>query len=126
MRSVDGSWIGQPEHSIKPTLLRVLIGVEEVSHPFFKAVCLVVNGDRICVSDAATQQLVALSDTGTVIWKFDDPGEAPERFGMIGSLDARDSLIAVCDYANGRVTFVSRSGQYLGDESIVVIRKTRS
>lgn len=52
---------------------------------------LVVNGDRIYVSDAATQQLVALSDTGTVIWKFDDPGEAPGRFGMICSLDARES-----------------------------------
>jgi hypothetical protein len=140
MRSDEGLWEGNPEHSVTLELVTTYGGEYLMNPPFYKVNWMHVTGDTLFVSDQAQETLICLNLDGTVYWSYGDEGEGPGHFCCIGGIDTGSDWVAVCNIYGERVEILSRNGERinmisvsnpqdviaLSDSTIAVLSKAES
>ncbi|PIE52498.1 hypothetical protein CSA37_06845 [Candidatus Fermentibacteria bacterium] len=111
--SDDGLWEGDSSHSLTISLLKSYGGPDDIDPPFYYPEGLAVAGDTVFITDNNTQKLVAIDESGEVLWETEGLGEGPGHFTAISQVNVNDHFIAVTDLGNARVDFFNRAGEWL-------------
>lgn len=93
----------------------LLVGGTEGDTTLFTPTMLTYIGDRLAVWDRDRSQIVALSPTGEVLWRYGRPGGGPDEFAGVTQIaaDGQDR-IWVLDADNLRISILDRDGQVAG------------
>ncbi|MCK5131481.1 MAG: hypothetical protein KAR40_04950 [Candidatus Sabulitectum sp.] len=128
--SDDGLWEGNAEHLVSCFYSGNLTDPEALDPIVYKPYALCTSGDTVFVTDAATQEIVALNSAGELLWRAGGEGEAPGHFPRISTLTASRRYVAASNYYLGRIEFFNRDGSFshsltfAGAEDIAAIDDT--
>ncbi|MCD6587139.1 MAG: hypothetical protein J7K88_01170 [Candidatus Fermentibacteraceae bacterium] len=128
--SDEGLWEGSTEHLIICSSAGKLTDYEALDPIVYKPYQLCTSGDTVFVTDAATQEIVALNSTGELLWKAGGEGEAPGHFPRVSTLTVSARYVAASNYYLGRIEFFNRDGSFshsitfAGAEDIAAIDDT--
>lgn len=116
--SAIGLWEDSAEYDLSITRVHAFGGEDDLTPIFYKPGFVHVMGDTLLITDEATQSLVCMDTTGTLLWKFGESGEGPGYFAGIGQIDVIGDTIAVINNGLSAVELLTRSGQLLDRISI--------
>lgn len=116
--SADGLWEDSAQYVLDIERIHVFGGEENPNPPFYDPLFVHVIGDTLLISDEATQSLVCMDTTGTVLWKFGERGEGPGYFAGIGQVDVCGDTIAVINNGLSFIELLNRDGTLIGRLSI--------
>jgi hypothetical protein len=111
MRTDDGLWEYNPEHSVNLELVSTYGGEDLLNPPFYKVNWMHITGDTLFVSDQAQETLVCMGLDGSFYWSYGEEGEGPGHFCYIGGIDTGSGWVAVCNTYGDRVEILNRSGE---------------
>ncbi|MCK5787233.1 MAG: 6-bladed beta-propeller [Candidatus Sabulitectum sp.] len=87
---------------------------------YYMIECFVIDEDNIYLSDGCSQNLLAFTKEGDLLWKIGGDGEGPGLFTGIGEIAIKGDTIAVCNHGVGRIDFFnSTSGDWLSSISVL-------
>jgi len=75
--SSDGLWEDSCQYNLVITRIHEFGGEEDLNPIFYKPGFVHMMGDTLLITDEATQSLVCMDTTGTLLWKFGEAGEGP-------------------------------------------------
>lgn len=88
--------------------------------PEFSPYTLCCNSDTIFITNAKTQEIVALDCNGDIFWKTGGLGGGPGEFTKITTLAVSDLYVAAIGYQSWQIELFNRDGSY--SDSIRIIR----
>jgi len=87
---------------------------------YYMIECFVIDGNNIYLSDGCSQNLLAFTDEGDLLWKTGGEGEGPGLFAGIGEIAVNGDTVAVCNHGTGRIDFFkSDSGNWFSSISVL-------
>ena len=116
--SSEGFWEDSTQYDLEIERIHTFGGEDDPNPPFYKPYFVHIVGDTLLITDDATQSLVCMDTTGTVLWKFGESGEGPGYFAGIGQVDVCGDTIAVINNGLSFVELLSRDGTLIGRLSI--------
>jgi len=116
--SSEGLWEDSTKYDIKIERIHIFGGEDNPIPQFYDPLFVHVAGDTLFVTDRATQSLVCMDTTGTVLWRFGESGEGPGYFAGIGQVDVCGDTIAVINNGLSFVELLSRDGNLIGRLSV--------
>jgi len=97
-----------------------ILSPESCELEYYMIECFVTDEDNIYLSDGCSQNLLAFTKEGDLLWKIGGDGEGPGLFTGIGEIAIKGDTIAVCNHGVGRVDFFSStSGDWLSSISVL-------
>jgi hypothetical protein len=116
--SADGLWEDSSQYSFSLERIHTFGGEYHPDPPFYKPWFMGMIGDSILVVDDATQSIVCMDTSGTVLWEFGEAGEGPGYFAGIGQIDVCGDTIAVINNGLSFIELLNRDGTLLDRISI--------
>lgn len=116
--SSEGLWEDSAQYDLEIERIHTFGGEDDLNPPFYKPLFVHIIGDTLLITDEATQSLVCMDTTGTVLWKFGESGEGPGYFAGIGQVDVCGDTIAVINNGLSFVELLNRDGTLIGRLSI--------
>lgn len=110
--SDDGAWEDIEEHSLTYRYMGLFCDEEALELAVYRPFALCISADTIFVSDAGTQQIVALDLEGEVLWKAGGEGEGPGHFPSVTTLAVSGTYVAGLNYHLSRIEFFHRDGSF--------------
>lgn len=117
--SAEGLWEDSVRYELEIERLHLFGGEDNPAPPFFDPLFVHVSGDTLFVTDEASQSLVCMDTTGTVLWRFGESGEGPGYFAAIGQVDVMGDTIAVINNGLSFIELLNRDGSMIGRLSAV-------
>ncbi len=111
--SDDGLWEDSVRYTLHIEKIHTFGGEDNPFPPFYDPLFVELIGDTLLISDQATQTLVCMDSTGTVLWKFGERGEGPGYFAGIGQIDVCGDTIAVINNGMSAIELVRRDGTFI-------------
>ena len=112
--SSEGLWEDSTEYNLEIERIHTF-GGEDVQNPaFYDPTFVHITGDTLLITDRATQSLVCMDTTGTVLWKFGESGEGPGYFAGIGHAAVCGDTIAIVNNGLSFIELLDRGGNYIG------------
>ncbi len=108
--SSDGLWEDSVQYNLEIERVHSFGGEYDPNPQFYKPAFIRVFSDTLLISDIATQSLICMDTTGTVLWKFGESGEGPGYFAGIGQVDMCGGTIAVVNNGLSAVELLNREG----------------
>jgi len=118
--SDNGLWEDSTEHTLSYRYLGHLYDEEDLDIPVYSPFAVCCYSDTIFVTDAATKQIIAMDDEGSVLWKAGGEGEGPGEFSTMTTLAVSGKYVAVLNIHLGRIELFNRDGSF--SHSIQVTR----
>jgi hypothetical protein len=112
--SSDGLWEDSMNYGFDIIKVHEFGGEYDTNPIFFNPQFVHVIGDTLLITDTATQSLVCMDTTGTLLWKFGESGEGPGYFAGIGQIDVIGDTIAVINNGLSAIELISRNGELIG------------
>ncbi|MCD4707625.1 MAG: hypothetical protein K8S62_07780 [Candidatus Sabulitectum sp.] len=110
--SDDGLWEDIEEHFISYNPGGYFTDPEAMAPMVYKPYSICTAGDTVFVADAGTQEIVALTNEGELIWKVGGAGEGPGNFSLVTTLAVSDRYVAALNINLGRIDFFYRDGSF--------------
>ncbi len=112
--SATGLWEDSIQYDLHFEGIHSFGGEYHPNPPFFDPLFVHLTGDTLIVTDEATQSLVCMDTTGTILWKFGEGGEGPGFFAGIGQVDVCGDTIGVINNGLSFIELLSRDGVLIG------------
>ncbi len=112
--SAVGLWEDSMQYDLQIERIHTFGGEDHPNPPFFDPLFVHVIGDTLIITDEATQSLVCMDTTGTILWRFGEGGEGPGYFAAIGQVDVCGDTIGVINNGLSFIELLSRDGVLIG------------
>ena len=99
---------------------KTILSPDSCGLEYYMIECFVIDEDNIYLSDGCSQNLLAFTKEGDLLWKIGGDGEGPGLFTGIGEIAIKRDTVAVCNHGVGRIDFFnSTSGNWLSSISVL-------